>query len=82
MRTSDSDHSGDPVLRPIPVVILTSSQREVDRAKAYSHFVNSYLVKPRDLEEFRKMVEDLNLSWAVWNRAPVPDEPPAEEPTS
>lgn len=54
-------------LRTIPVVMLTTSRAESDRKKAYNGYVNSYLVKPFDFEQFRHMVEELHLYWGVWN---------------
>lgn len=57
----------DPELRCIPVVILTTSSAEIDRAKAYEHYANSYVVKPVDFERFRQMVSELSLYWGVWN---------------
>ena len=58
----------DPRLKVIPVVILTTSAAESDRAKAYEENANSYLVKPLDFAKFRKMAEDLNLYWGMWNQ--------------
>lgn len=60
----------DPHLKVIPVVILTTSAAESDRAAAYVEHANSYLVKPLDFNSFRKMTEDLNLYWSVWNQPP------------
>jgi CheY-like chemotaxis protein len=59
---------GDAGLRAIPVVVLTTSDAESDRARAYAHFVNSYLVKPVDFQRFSQMIEELSLYWSVWNR--------------
>ncbi|HOI64791.1 MAG TPA: response regulator, partial [Mesotoga sp.] len=42
--------------RRIPVVVLTSSHEEGDRAVCYDNGVNSYLVKPIDFGEFVKVV--------------------------
>ena len=61
----------DEQLCRVPVVILTTSDAESDRAKAYEHHANSYLVKPMDFERFRNMVDVLDSYWSVWNR-PVP----------
>lgn len=61
----------DPALSQIPVVILTSSASESDRAKAYAHHANSFLVKPVDFAKFQQMCRDLRLYWAVWNQPPV-----------
>jgi CheY-like chemotaxis protein len=58
----------DPDLRPIPVVVLTTSDAEADREQAYALNANSYLVKPIDFEQFRRIVKDLSLYWGVWNR--------------
>lgn len=66
----------NPHLRSIPVVVLTTSDNERDRVKAYEHYVNSYLVKPLDMTSFRKMVEDLSLYWGIWNRSPRVGEVP------
>lgn len=66
----------NPRLRSIPVVVLTTSDNERDRIKAYEHYVNSYLVKPLDMMSFRKMVEDLSLYWGIWNRSPRNGEAP------
>jgi CheY-like chemotaxis protein len=62
---SSSEH------RDIPVVMLTTSDAETDRARAYEHHANSYLTKPVNFEQFHKMVRDLQLYWAVWNHPPV-----------
>lgn len=58
----------------IPVVILTTSNTERDRAMAYQHHANSYLIKPVNFQNFRQMVSDLSLYWGVWNE-PAPQNP-------
>ncbi len=69
----------DPSLCCIPVVVLTTSAAEADRARAYYNHANSYLTKPVDFEKFNQMVQDLKLYWCVWNQPPVvpPAPPPA-----
>ncbi len=59
------------LLRMIPVVILTSSEAEKDIAKAYSNYVNSYLVKPLDFDKFTKMMRELGFYWLAWNKNPL-----------
>jgi CheY-like chemotaxis protein len=59
---------GDRDLRTIPVVVLTTSDAESDRLRAYREHVNSYLVKPIDFERFREMVREVFRYWSVWNR--------------
>ena len=59
--------------RTIPVVLMTSSREERDMVSGYDLGVNSYLQKPVDFDEFRKMVKLLGLYWLVTNRPPVTD---------
>ena len=63
----------DEQLKFIPVVIMTTSNDEADRAKAYRHHANSYVVKPIDFEKFRQLVTELCLYWSVWNEPPDGD---------
>ncbi len=49
----------DEVLCSIPVVVLTTSDAEVDRTKAYQSHANSYLVKPINFEKFEALIEEL-----------------------
>ena len=60
----------DEKLHKIPVVMLTTSDAESDRARAYDTHVNSYVVKPMDFEQFQKMIKDLGFYWSVWNCRP------------
>ena len=53
----------DEDLRTIPVVVLTTSAAEADRARAYGSHANSYLVKPVDFEKFHQMISDLQTMW-------------------
>lgn len=63
----------DDHLMNIPVVILTTSDAEADKTKAYRHHANSYLVKPLERNAFRDMIQNLNNYWSVWSRlAPPP----------
>lgn len=59
----------DPELRVIPVVILTTSDAETDRVKAYRLYANSYIVKPIGYEGFREMAAEVGTYWGMWNRA-------------
>jgi CheY-like chemotaxis protein len=52
----------------IPVVVLTTSSAEADKAKAYESHANSYLVKPMDLSQFNKLMDVLGFYWLVWNQ--------------
>jgi CheY-like chemotaxis protein len=61
----------DPRTRTIPVVLMTSSREERDMVSGYKLGVNSYLQKPVDFDDFRKMVKLLGLYWLVTNQPPV-----------
>lgn len=63
---------GQPHLRCIPVVVLTSSSQDEDVAQAYQAGANSYLLKPVEFEALIAMVRTLNLYWAVMNVPPDP----------
>ena len=59
-----------PELSRIPVVVLTTSKGEQDRAMAYDFHANSYLVKPLDFEKFSSLMKDLGFYWLAWNTGP------------
>ncbi len=60
----------DPRTQTIPVVILTSSREESDLVASYRLGVNSYIQKPVDFDQFRKVVKEVGLYWMVVNQAP------------
>src|SRR5437764_8539156 len=49
----------DPHLRRIPVVVMTSSDDETDVLAAYNLYVNCYVTKPVDLNQFIKVVKSI-----------------------
>ncbi|HWQ18337.1 MAG TPA: response regulator [Methanotrichaceae archaeon] len=55
-------------LKPLPVVILTTSQNRADMDRAYSNHANSYLVKPMGSDKFREMIDALGTYWLKWNQ--------------
>jgi CheY-like chemotaxis protein len=61
----------DAELRAIPTVILTTSDAEGDVARAYSHYANSYLVKPGDFGRLVALVAEIEGYWLDWNRHPA-----------
>ncbi len=54
---------GDPSLRLIPVVIITSSEAEQDVLKTYELYANCYVTKPVDLEQFIKVIQSIESFW-------------------
>ena len=61
---------GDPEIRQVPVVMLTSSREEQDLLRSYKLGVNAYVVKPVDFKEFVAAIGDLGVFWAVLNEPP------------
>ncbi len=59
-----------PVIKRIPVVILTSSKEHKDVNRAYDIGVNSYLVKPVNYDALTKMIEALDCFWLKINCYP------------
>jgi two-component system, chemotaxis family, response regulator Rcp1 len=55
----------DPVLRRIPVVVLTTSSAETDILKSYELHANCYLTKPVQLDEFIKVVQSIEDFWLM-----------------
>jgi CheY-like chemotaxis protein len=55
----------DPVLRRIPVVVLTTSSAETDIVKSYELHANCYLTKPVQLDEFIKVVQSIEDFWLM-----------------
>ena len=53
----------DKKLRPIPVVILTTSRDEQDVLKAYGLHANCYVAKPVELEQFMDVVKSIENFW-------------------
>jgi CheY-like chemotaxis protein len=68
-----ADLKGDPNLRRIPVVILTTSTRDEDIFTAYDLAANCYINKPVDLDEFNKIVQSIENFWLTIVK--LPDRP-------
>lgn len=55
----------DEELRPIPVVILTSSDEERDKVEAFRLNVAGYILKPVTLSNFIETMATLNHYWTL-----------------
>jgi CheY-like chemotaxis protein len=53
----------DANLKRIPVVVLTTSQDEIDILKSYDLHANAYITKPVDLDQFVKVVQSFEDFW-------------------
>jgi CheY-like chemotaxis protein len=62
------------VLKRLPVVILTSSKEEGDRALSYDYGANSYLVKPVSFDGFMDVVRKIEGYWLSLNVGPPENE--------
>lgn len=59
-----------PILKRIPVIILTSSKEEGDRALTYDIGANSYLVKPVSFDGFLEIIKHIEGYWLSLNVSP------------
>jgi CheY-like chemotaxis protein len=60
----------DDELKTIPVVVLTTSNAELDILKSYSLHANCYITKPVDLEQFVSVVKAIDDFWLTVVRLP------------
>jgi CheY-like chemotaxis protein len=58
----------DPRTRAIPVVILSSSNQERDINRSFDRGVNSYVVKPVQLDQYMDAVSTLGRYWDEINQ--------------
>jgi CheY-like chemotaxis protein len=60
----------DPALRPIPVVVLTSSSAERDVLACYERGANAFVVKPQELDDFMDLIGLIRRFWLETARIP------------
>ena len=65
----------DPALRSIPVVMLTTSERDDEINASYEAGVNSYVSKPVKFADFVQTIKSLKLYWIMVNHLPDPTVP-------
>lgn len=53
----------DPVLKIIPVIMLTTSDAEKDVLASYYNHANCYITKPVDMEKFLQVVQAIKNFW-------------------
>lgn len=62
-----------PLIKRLPVVVLTSSKENSDINRAYDLGANSYLVKPVAFDPLLELVKTVGLYWVVFNEKPETD---------
>lgn len=55
----------DPELRPLTVVVLTTSNEERDKVEAYNLNVAGYILKPVTFSAFLEAIASLNKYWTI-----------------
>lgn len=60
----------DPLVKRVPVVVMTSSREEQDLLKSYDLGANAYVVKPVNFHEFVDAVKQVGGFWALLNEPP------------
>jgi len=55
-----SEIKGDPELRRIPVVVLTTSEAEEDVLRSYDLHANAYVTKPVDFDRFVNVIRQID----------------------
>jgi DNA-binding response OmpR family regulator len=60
-------------LKRVPVIMLTSSREEGDRALSYDMGANSYIVKPLSFDGFLNVVRKIEDYWLTLNVGPPED---------
>lgn len=53
----------DPLLKHIPVVVMTSSKAEEDVARAYGSYASGYVTKPVDFPSFSEAMRAMGTYW-------------------
>jgi CheY-like chemotaxis protein len=60
----------NPQLQPLPVIILTTSERAEDVVRSYVYGACSYIRKPVSLEQFIDVVKQFEVYWTLVSRVP------------
>jgi chemotaxis family two-component system response regulator Rcp1 len=60
----------DPMLKRIPVVILTTSNSRVDIANSYDLHANCYLMKPLDYDAYLDILRSIESFWLNFTQLP------------
>lgn len=64
-----------PRYRRVPVIMLTTSERDEDVTRSYDHGACSYITKPASFPELVDALSQFRVYWTRVSRVPPPDEP-------
>jgi CheY-like chemotaxis protein len=53
----------DPILKTIPIIVLTTSRAEEDILRSYELHANCYITKPVDFKQFINVVKSIENFW-------------------
>jgi CheY-like chemotaxis protein len=62
----------DENLKSIPIIVLTSSERDKDIDLAYKLGCNSYIIKPVNFDNFIKTIISIKYYWLTISKIPAP----------
>ena len=60
----------DPLLKYLPVIILTTSDAEEDILSTYNHYANCYIKKPVNFDQFYNSIQQLTEFWFTLVKIP------------
>ncbi len=72
-REALAEIKADAALRTLPIVVLTTSNAQIDVDSSYSAGANAYMTKPLSYSDMLASMKALTDFW--FNRAVLPDEP-------
>lgn len=61
----------DPLLRPIPVIVLTNSSEHSDLVEAYDERARAFITKPADRNDFESVIETIEAFWLTIAKLPT-----------
>ena len=62
----------DENLKSIPIIVLTSSERDKDIDLAYKLGANNYIMKPVNFDSFIKTIISIKYYWLTISKVPAP----------
>ena len=54
----------------IPVIVLTSSDKDIDLQECFRMGANDFITKPVNFEDFAKVLSNLNMYWLLMKNRP------------